>query len=82
MTCFSSQIFHIYHADGHYWSLPFDTTFTGFDLDVGSQIQQKPKPVCFIISHACQDENWCDVEAIQVEQPDSTLEWDLYNWGK
>ena len=55
------------------------TTFTDFDLAVGSQGQCKAKPVGFIFAHFSTgpDEIWCSVEAIQAKHPDTLFEWDL-----
>ena len=68
---------HTCCAFGYHWLLPFNTTFTDFDLGLGSQGQHKQNllasfsPTLFNFD---QDEIWCGDEAIQAEHPKSTFE--------
>ena len=54
--------FCTFHAYRHHWLLPFYTTFTDLELDLGAQGQHKAKPIGFIFSNTFlsdQDAIWC-----------------------
>ena len=81
---FSVKFFHACHACGHHYLLLFYISFSDLDLDWGLQGRHKANMWASFTSMLSNWMGWImwDDEAIQVEDPDITLDWDLRNEGK